>query len=196
MRNVALFVEDFAHETFLKAIVQRMGDDHSIEVAFQPYSVRGGAGKVVSELRQFIRDLRVGRKALPDMLIVGRDANCQGYLKRRQELEPAAGRCGCQVVYAIPDPHIERWLLLDSSAFKTVLGKGCYAPKQKCERKRYKRLLLEAVRGAGVTPLLGGIEYTEDLVNAMNLQFLESEGDSLGRLIKELRVVFKTWEQT
>ena len=47
-----------------------------------------------------------------------------------------------------------------------------------------------------MTPLLGGIEYTEDLVNAMNLQFPESEGDSLGRLIKELRVVFKTWEQT
>ena len=86
--------------------------------------------------------------------------------------------------------------MLDSAAFKTVLGKGCYAPKQKCERKRYKRLLLEAVRGAGMTPLLGGIEYTEDLVKAMNLPFLESEGESLGRLIKDLRVVFKTWEQT
>jgi hypothetical protein len=195
MRDVALFVEDFAHENFLKAIVQRLGDDHRIKIAFQPYSVRGGAAKVVSELRQFIRDLDAGRRALPDLLIVGRDANCQGYLKRRQELEPAAGQCGCQVVYAIPDPHIERWLLLDSAAFRSVLGKGCDAPRQKCERKRYKRLLLEAVRAAGVTPLLGGIEYTEDLVNEMNLPFLESEGESLGRLIKDLRAVFKTWEQ-
>jgi hypothetical protein len=194
MRKVALFVEDFAHETFLKAIVQRLGEDYRINLAFQPYSVRGGAAKVVSELRQFIRDLQVGRKALPDLLIVGRDANCQGYLKRRQELEPAAGNCGCKVVYAIPDPHIERWLLLDSSAFKSVLGKGCDAPKQKCERKRYKRLLLEAVRAAGVAPLFGGIEYTEDLVKAMHLPFLESEGESLGRLIKDLRVVLKTWE--
>ena len=77
---------------------------------------------------------------------MGRDANCQGYLKRRQELEPAVEYCGCKVVYAIPDPHIERWLLLDSAAFKAVLGRGCDAPKQKCERKRYKRLLLDAVR--------------------------------------------------
>ena len=33
-----------------------------------------------------------------------------------------------------------------------------------------KRLLLEAVRTAGVTPPLGGIEYTEELVNAMDLR--------------------------
>jgi len=196
MHNVALFVEDFAHETFLKAIVQRLTEGHHVEIAIQPYSVRGGAGKVASELRRFIRDLRVGRKALPDLLIVGRDANCQGYLKRKQELEPVAANCGCHVVYAIPDPHIERWLLLDSAAFKAVLGRGCDAPKQKCERKRYKRLLLEAVRAAGVTPLLGGIEYTEDLVKAMNLAFLESEGASLGLLINDLRAVFKTWERT
>jgi hypothetical protein len=195
MPNVALFVEDFAHETFLKAIVQRLHEDHRVQIAFQSYSVRGGAGRVVSELRQFIRDLRLGRKALPDLLIVGRDANCQGYLKRRQELEPAAEQCGCRVVYAIPDPHIERWLLLDSAAFKAVLGRGCDSPKQKCERKRYKRLPLEAVRAAGVTPLLGGIEYTEDLVKAMQLPFLESEGESLGRLVKDLRAVFKTWER-
>ena len=45
-----------------------------------------------------------------------------------------------------------------------------------------------------MTPLLGGIEYTDDLVNAMYLPFLESEGESLGRLIKDLRSVFKTWE--
>ena len=62
MRNVALFVEDFAHETFLKAIVQRLADDHRVEIAFHPYSVRGGAARVVSELRQFIRDLQAGRR--------------------------------------------------------------------------------------------------------------------------------------
>ncbi len=62
MPNVALFVEDFAHETFLKAIVQRLSEDHCVDLAFQPYSVRGWAGTVVSELRQFIRDLQVGAK--------------------------------------------------------------------------------------------------------------------------------------
>lgn len=195
MRRVALFVEDFAHEAFLKAMVQRFADVHSVEVAFQPYSVRGGSGKVVRELRQFILDLGCGRRKLPDLLIVGRDANCQGLLKRRQELEPVAGQSGCAVVYAIPDPHIERWLLIDSAAFKTALGHGCQAPQQKCERRLFKRLLLEAVRAAGVTPLLGGIEHTEALVAAMNLQSLESADESLGRLLKDLRSVFNTWKR-
>lgn len=124
MRNVALFVEDFAHETFLRAMVQRLGREHHVEVAFRPYSVRGGSGKVVRELRRFLSDLQRGRWELPDLLIVGREANCLGHQKRRQELEPLASNCGCQLVYAIPDPHIERWLLLDSAAFKAVLGRA------------------------------------------------------------------------
>jgi hypothetical protein len=193
MRSLALFVEDFAHETFLKALVQRLAEEYHQEVTFQPYSVRGGSGKVVKELREFLRDLQRGRRQMPDLIIVGRDANCQGHLKQRQQLELVAERCSCGVVYAIPDPHIERWLLLDSSAFKAVLGRGCAAPQTKCERRRYKRLLLEAIRATGVTPLLGGIEYTEALVNAMDLRFLESADESLGRLLRDLRSIFNTW---
>jgi hypothetical protein len=98
-------------------------------------------------------------------------------------------------VYAIPDPHIERWLLLDAAAFKAVLGRGCEAPQQKCERRRYKRLLMEAVRSAGVTPLLGGIKYADSLVKMMDLRSVESADESLGRLLKDLRTVFKAWEQ-
>jgi hypothetical protein len=195
MRNVALFVEDFAHETFLKALVGRLGDEYQVEVALHPYSVRGGHGRVVKELGEFLRDIRKGRFTLPDLLIVGRDANCQGFLTRRQELEPVAAQCGCPVVYAIPDPHIERWLLLDSSAFKSVLGRGCNAPQQKCERNRYKRLLLEAVRAARITPPLGGIEYAEDLVRAMDLRAMESADESLGRLLRDLRTAFRGWAQ-
>ena len=65
MRNVALFVEDFAHEIFLRAMVQRFGKEHHLEVAFRPYSVRGGFGKVVKELRQFLSDLECGRRGCP-----------------------------------------------------------------------------------------------------------------------------------
>ncbi len=195
MRDVALFVEDAAHETVLQALVRRLAEEHDVEVAFRSYSVRGGAGKVVKELVRFLRDLKRGHRTLPDLLIVGRDANCQGLLKRRQELEPLGKLCGCQAVYAIPDPHIERWLLLDSAAFKAVLGRGCEAPQQKCERKRYKRLLIEAVRAAGVTPLLGGIEHAEAIVAAMHLQSLESADESLGRLLKDLRSIFNSWKQ-
>ena len=96
-------------------------------------------------------------------------------------------------ICAIPDPHIERWLLLDSSAFKTVLGKGCDAPNQKCSRDRYKQLLIEAMKNADVSPLLGGIEHAEDIVNAMDLVKMELADPSLGKFLKELKSKFNVW---
>jgi hypothetical protein len=64
---------------------------------------------------------------------------------------------------AVPDPHIERWLLLDGAAFKAVFGEGCDAPDLKCSRDRYKSRLIEAIRGTGVTPNLGGLEFATTL---------------------------------
>jgi hypothetical protein len=59
----------------------------------------------------------------------------------------------------------------------------------------YKKLLLQAVRNTGVNPPLGGIEYTEDLVNTMDLEHLERIGDSLSKLLKELRYKFQAWQR-
>ena len=91
-------------------------------------------------------------------------------------------------------PHIEKWLLLDSAAFKMVLGKGCPTPPQKCERDFYKRLLRDAVRATGVNSSLGGIEYGEDIVNVMDLDKLERTEASLGHLLKALRQQFQIWQ--
>lgn len=88
---------------------------------------------------------------------------------------------------AIPDPHIERWLLLDSRGFKQVLGRGCAAPDRKCDRDRYKQLLDEAVRNTGVEPLLGGLEYAEDLLLTMDLDRAGRNDSSFGHLLDDLR---------
>jgi len=84
---------------------------------------------------------------------------------------------------------------LDSAAFKSVLGKGCDAPDQKCSKNRYKKLLLEAMQNAGVTPPLGGIEYAKDIVNAMNLQRMEQVDTSFGKFLKDIHNKFKEWGQ-
>jgi endonuclease YncB( thermonuclease family) len=82
--------------------------------------------------------------------------------------------------------------MLDGAAFKRVLGTGCQAPNQKCERDRYKRLLAEAVRGAGVVPVLGGIEYAEDLVAEMDIAV--ARGDrSFDQFLSALHDVFRAW---
>ena len=41
---------------------------------------------------------------------------------------------------------------------------------RKCEKQRYKRLLAKAVLDAGIQPLLGGIEYAEELADKLNVQ--------------------------
>jgi hypothetical protein len=97
-------------------------------------------------------------------------------------------------IVAVPDPHIERWLSLDSAGFKSVLGHGCSAPDQKCKKDRYKRLLAEAVRDAGLKPIFGGIEHAEDLVRGMTLSRVERADASLGHFLKDLRAQFRQWE--
>jgi hypothetical protein len=195
MRKIALFAEDIGHEAFLQALVRRLARQYQVAAEVRSYSARGGHGKMLSELAQFIRDLKRYQQDLPDLLIVARDGNCRGFAERQQEIDGVTAGFDQPLIYAIPDPHIERWLLLDSAAFKTVLGKGCAAPDQKCERDRYKRLLLDAIRDAGLTPLLGGIEHAEALVNEMNLRYLQQADDSLGRLLKALHDQFKQWKR-
>ena len=196
MRKAGLFVEDFGHETVLNSLLLRFSSQYGIPIDISPRSVRGGHGRVITELRQYIRDIRRDREPLPDLLIVATDANCKGFVKRRQEIEEATEGFADRLIPAIPDPHIERWLLLDSGAFKAVLGKGCAAPDLKCERDRYKRLLQDAVRNAGLTPLLGGMEHAEALVAVMDLVRLEYADESLGSLLKALRDKFQEWEHS
>lgn len=193
MREVYVFAEDSAHEIFLSALIRRLAEQYHLEVSTVVRTARGGHGRVLSELAQFRRDLQRRRADLPDMLVIATDGNCKGYAERRREVDAAIADIASVVVCAIPDPHIERWLLLDSAAFKDVVGKGCSAPDQKCERGRYKQLLREAVREAGRTPRLGGLEFTELLVQAMDLQRVERADASLGRLLVALHERFSRW---
>lgn len=195
MHTISCFVEDNGHRVFLTALLYRFAKQYDIAVDITFESARGGHGTVITELKQYVRDVQRDKFPPADLLVVATDGNCKGFAMRKQQIEGALKPFNGDVVYAIPDPHIERWLLLDSSAFKKVLGKGCSAPVYKCERDRYKRLLAEAVIHAGEKSVVGGLEYTEDLVNAMNLGKLERAEPSLGHLLKDLRQQFQAWQQ-
>lgn len=95
---------------------------------------------------------------------------------------------------AVPDPHVERWLLLDGAAFKAVFGQGCKAPDRKCSRNRYKNLLIAAIRAAGSTPLLGGIEHAEDIIRAMDIDRAALADASLRNFVDSLRATFQRWK--
>ena len=193
MREVAIFAEDFAHQAVLDALLSRIGSDLDVQVKPIWRNARRGHGAVVREFAQFQRDILRGAHQ-PDLIVVATDANCKGYNKRRSEI-PAHAAAGPQVIFAIPDPHIERWLLLDSAAFKKVFGQGCDAPDQKCERDRYKRLLIENIHRSGRRPNLGGIEFAADIVGAMDLDRAARSDPSLGRFIGDLRTAFGRWQE-
>ncbi len=196
MRNINLFVEDVAHEDFLIALLQRLAGEYNVEIDVKASSVRGGHGTVITELKQYLRDLQYNREDLPDLIIVGTDSNCKGLVEREKEVHQVTSDLRNLVINMIPEPHIERWFLLDSAAFKTVFGKGCPAPDRKCERDRYKRLLLQAIRDATTVPPLDGIERIDELVNAMDLQRMAQNDSSIHRFLTALQRKFRIWQQT
>lgn len=195
MRSIALFVEDFAHQEFLGALLQRLAYEHGVEINLDWRNARRGHGAVVNEFRQYLRDLRRSGDEQPDLVIAATDANCKGMAERTRALRDVAAGTTLHLVFAVPDPHIERWLLVDSAAFKTVFERGCNAPDQKCERGRYKKMLIDAIRASGITPMLSGIEYAEDIVKEMDLRQAARNDASLKRLIEELEAVFREWGQ-
>lgn len=68
MPRIVLFVEDVGHEAFLKALVTRLAHELGLEVKIEPRSVRGGKGRVITELRQYLQDLQRGYQNIPDLL--------------------------------------------------------------------------------------------------------------------------------
>lgn len=190
MREIAFFVEDDAHRQVIGALVKRIAEDLGVEVHLEWYNATGGYGKVVNEFQKYLRDIQ-RQGALPDLIVVATDANCQGLNERIKEV--GGQDASVPIVHAIPDPHIERWLLLDGAAFKAVFGEGCSAPDHKCERNRYKERLVESIRDTDTLPTLGGIEYAEDIVREMDIERCVSADRSFKRFVMELRSVFRQW---
>jgi len=195
MRRIALFVEDYAHEQFLSALLHRLAEESGVCIRLDWRNARRGHGAVVTEFKQYLRDVQLQGDEQPDLIVAATDANCKGLRERTNALSNVTQRADLRIVFAVPDPHIERWLLVDSGAFKKVFGRGCNAPDQKCERARYKKMLIDAILESGITPSLGGIEYAGDIVKEMDLDQAARNDASLNRLLDEVNAVFREWRQ-
>ncbi len=196
MPEITVFCEDSFHENFVGAMLRRFESEYLVGSNFRILSARGGLPRRHWEFGEFLRDLGRGRGNLPDLVLVVLDANCLGYSERKQVMDGAVNRYPefQQIVsYGIPDPHIERWMLVDETAFRSVFGRGCTLPALKCAKDEYKRLLLDEIRASGIEPILGGEEYAEDIVMAMNLGYAEVCEPSLGRFLRTLKARFNQW---
>lgn len=197
MVDILLFCEDSFHEHFVGSLLARFSREYAVEINPRVRSSRGGLSKLQSEFKEFLRDLSKEQHPRPDRVIVVADANCIGFQNRRRNLEDVLQKYPDfqqLVSYAIPEPHVERWMLADATAFKKVFDRGCTLPAVKCKKDEYKKLLLDEIRASGVEPALGGQEYAKDIVDQMNLPQVENNEPSLGRFLKELKGLFNGWK--
>lgn len=189
-RDIAidLFVEDRAHEEFVKVLVRRIAGEEGVVSNIQVRSALGGSPKVLGELRTYLMLVRKDIAHRPDLLVVAIDGNCTTSAKRRTEIaelmEPGFHDL---LVAACPDPHVERWFLADADSFHEVVGHRPVVSRQKCERGYYKRLLAEAIRSGGHPAPLGGIDFAVELVEKMDLYRAGKNDRSLKAFVDDLR---------
>jgi len=198
--RILYFLEDSAQEGFIKALVERIAREESIPVNSLIHDIRSarGSSRIIVEFKNFLRDtVRTEPPEEVDLLVVAIDGNCKGYRDRVKELE----RCikpnhpfKNKVVYAVPDPHIERWYIMDQRAFRDGVGLDRVPdmPSYKCKRDHYKQLLNKSLKESNVLSLLGGAEYAERIVdNIANLESLGNQNAGFQTFVEDLTRIFR-----
>lgn len=200
MRKIVLFGEDIAHKQVIESLVLRLAQEAMEGVNLSWECERGGS-VVDTAFKIYLRELKQGITSSPSLIIIIKDGNRQGLNKKYKEVNDNIKRelgnnLVIEYIIGIPDPHIERWLLLDSEAFKIAVGKGCNPPGYSHERGYYKKYLLNAIREAGKTPDLGGIEFAEEIVKHMNIEKAMNADKSFKRFVEDVRKVFQLWKSS
>jgi hypothetical protein len=189
---INFFLEDSAQEAFIPPLFERLIIEEGFSVddfQFKILCSRGGGS--IQAYKNFIKRTKKRSSLGADALVVGSDGNCNGFAKRREQLLKVAATPPYPVVFtAIPDPHIERWYLLDSLALSRAIGTGVQAitPLAKCEKNHYKKLLQEVFENTDVQPPLGGWEYGPVLAKNIDLYHASQKDHALGDFLEQIRV--------
>jgi hypothetical protein len=191
---IDIFVEDRSHEAFLKPLIERIAQEEKIVVLTRVRSARGGHGKAMEEYSLYQDYLLKGFliDAYPDLIVVAIDGNCLSFSKMRGEIQnKTKPDLKHLIVGACPDPHVERWYLADPNSFYDVVGHLPKVGRKKCKRDYYKNILTGTIRDAGHPIILGGMEFAQDLVTAMDLYQAGRNDHSLDAFVNELRGKFR-----
>ncbi|MGE5577500.1 MAG: DUF4276 family protein [Syntrophothermus sp.] len=196
--NVYYFLEDIGLENFIKTLVTRIAGEEGLNARSVEHHVRnatGGKGKAMTQFHAFLRELSAGQVGSVDLLVVAIDGNCIGHNEQRKKVlnvaknEKYVGRIAC----AVPDPHIERWYLMDLDALSLALGeKPKYnLPPQKCDKDYYKGLLKQAIGSVGIKPPLGGVEYADEIAANMDLYSAGKQEPSFKHFVDDVRAAIR-----
>lgn len=185
---VGLFAEDRGHAAFVQALVDRIGREEGQTLDLAVVSGQGGHGRALDEFKVYQRAVIRSVTQAPRLVVVAIDANCVGWNEARAAIRDSVEpEFVPPVVVASPDPHVERWYLADPESFHEVVGASAPRERVKCERDRYKNQLRDAVRRGGHVPTLGGIEFAQEIVNAMDLYRAGRSEPSLRAFVNDTR---------
>ncbi len=190
---VAVFCEDSGHESFVRALLERLGREENVDVDVRVLCARGGRGKAIGEFTHWQRAFATGlRSGTPGLLVLVVDANCDGWREKRTSLQGQIDKTLFpRTVVGCPDPHVERWCLADAEGFGHVIGVKPPRDPDKCERDYYKRILREAILNAGHPILTSEMEFAPDLVRAFDLFRAGKTQASLGKFVEDLRAALR-----
>jgi len=189
---IGYFLEDIAQESFLKALVDKVakGINVASSLTHAVWNAAGGRGQVLDQLRRFVRDVQDGRLRPFHILVIAIDGNCCTYQDRKNEIDRIVlgSKYSGMYVLALPNPHIERWYMLDPQGFNKAFGAGALPvlPTYKCERGLYKKVMREAIASSGIMAQFGGYEYGERIVEEMDLYEAAKADSSLKHFIDDL----------
>jgi hypothetical protein len=191
---IDLFVEDHAHEEFLKAVLYRLAREEGKSILVRVRSARGGHGRVLTEFALYQKSVlkAPGDMTIPDLLVIAIDANCKRFNNARKDIEATIEPpFRTRAIVACPDPHVERWYLADPTSFAEAVGIRPKVGRKKCERDHYKMILSRAVVEAGHPPTLGGIEFAREIVDVMHLYHAGRAEASLKHFLDETTARFR-----
>jgi hypothetical protein len=157
--------------------------------AFDLSVLHSRGGKSISALKAYLRDAKKRGASPSDCVVIGSDANCKGFAKKREMLKSEAADLSLSLITVIPDPHIERWYLIDAQALSTAVGETLqpHTPPYKCDKNEYKKRLKDAFLNSTIFPLSGGIEYGPEVASKMNLYKASKEDPGLEDFIKQTK---------
>ena len=197
--RVVFFLEDAAQENLIPDLFRRLIVESGLDLEeFQLDVLYARGGAALRALRDFIRDSKRLKHLDADLLVVGSDANCKGFTARRDWIAKQTAKTEYKdVVSAIPDPHIERWYLLDMAALAAAADVALTgaAPAYKCDKDHYKKLLRDAFRDSGIEPPLGGSEFGPSLAQKMDLYAAGKQDHGLAAFVDDVRAWLKRIQQ-
>lgn len=191
--KVYLIVEDTAQESVARGLSRRLSSEEGVRISISK-AIKGGYGGVLKEIKGFQRALDKGAipAGSPDLLLVLGDSNCHNYQDRKREIISIIDKnifpffvVGC------PDPHVEKWLLIDQHALSIAFGVSINISLDKCKRDYYKNELQKIIRLAGWPMTQEGIEYSPDIIEKIDFTRAEKKDHSFKSFISDLRLILR-----